>query len=440
MSDLNLKRVVSHGNISQAVEGHSEARAVEHSLVQSFKRVKSDDGIILVPMPRSDLLQNVHLAADYTARHPEEGGLMIQLLPGLVKARILDYVDARDLSSLIFVSKNLFTPQQIIPKRAKGFMQDILNAMQARGHERTIKDIKRVFSAPHFSSAIDFHRYVLNSEFFFKKLSENSRQLVELCPVKDSESLISRETLAYHLIAMKMHKVIYDQVPDPQGILVTIFHELEMIVKMIQQVDQENPEPILELTGQPLIQTRGCIYVTKYPKTQMVAFSFEDSDAPFLPIELFKKSERAFLLFAPHGLTKIPLEILTCVNLHTLILLGCTYLEALPPEIGRLQNLKNLTLPIASNPTTKPRLKILPDEITQLKNLKDITFNRDHNEVSSLECYERHTCPEDTCTYFFQDFPPVQQRWLQELQEQGCELEQLHVPEIELEVEEGAPI
>lgn len=270
MSDLNLKPVVTHDTPLQTVEANSEARAVERSLVQSFKRVRTDDGIILVPMPRSDLLQNVHLAPDYTATHPENGRLLIQSLPGLVKARILDYVDVRDLSSLIFVSKDLFTPQQMIPKRAKGFMQEILNAMQTMGHERTIKDIESVFSAPHFSSEIDFHRYVLNSEFFFKKLSENSRQLVELCPVKGRGPFIADRKLAYHQIATKMYKVIYDQVPDPQGILVAIFHELEIIVKMIQQVDQENPEPILELTGLPLIQMRRCLEVTKDPETQMV--------------------------------------------------------------------------------------------------------------------------------------------------------------------------
>lgn len=442
MSDLNINRALPYSQnldlTSQTVEGVRDSLSVEQSLVQSFRRVKSEDGhgTILVPMPRSDILQNVHLAADYTAMHPEELGRLIVLCPGNVKELLLEFVANSDLFSILCVCKDLFKDQieKILEKRAHLFLHQLQTALQSVGKERAIEDIKQTFSVSHFAKEHDFYKYLLSSEKFFKALYDRSYDLAALYHESHKESLrITREgQLAYHQIAIQM----YDMISAGAGIsantiLASLFHELDIIVKMIGQVDQENPEPVLELSGTPLSQSRSCLEFRKDPETQTLQFLFEDSDAPFLPIALFDHPERIVDLYAPDGLTKIPPQIIDCVNLHSLILLGCTYLEALPPEIGQLYNLTSLILPKASGPHTKPRLKRIPDEITRLKNLKTIEFNQSHYEVSFVDCYDKHACKENTCTYFFQDFSLLQQKWLQELEEKGCEIVHLHVPAAE---------
>lgn len=439
MSDLNLNRTLPYSQnvdlAAQTVEGACDCRPVEKSLVQSFRRVQSEDGhgMILVPMPRSDILQNVHLAADYTATHPEELGRLIVLCPGNVKELLLEFVVYSDLFSILCVCKDLFKDQieKVLEKRGHLFLHRLQTALQSVGQEREIEDIKQTFSVSHFAKEHDFYKYLLESEKFFKALYDRSYDLAALYHESHKEALqITREgQLAYHQIAIQM----YDMISSGSGvsantILASLFHELDIIVKMIGQVDQENPEPILELSGTPLSQSRPCLEFRKDPETQTIQFLFEDSDAPFLPISFFDHPERIVDLFAPDGLRKIPPQIIDCVNLHSLTLMGCTYLEALPPEIGQLYNLTSLILPKAYGPYTKPRLQRIPDEITHLKNLKQIEFNHRHDDISFEDCYERHACKENTCTYFSQDFSPLQQKWLQELEEKDCEVVHLHVP------------
>lgn len=448
MSFLRLNTVSdlssSADEMSPDQGAHFNNRPVEQSADLGTQKVN----------PEADILSNAHLPANYTATHPEPAGRLIVSFSDLVKQHLLDCMDVSDLPSLLFVCKNLFTPEQILSKRAQHFMQYILNAMQAIGHNRTIEDIKFVFSASHFSIGMDFDRYVLKAERSFARLYEQSCGLLAQFLDKGFSAelgRVSESMLGYHHVAFQIYQMVirprdsylllyhgdWRKLLDRRQALAEIFHELEMVVKMINDSNQENPEPILELSGRPLNQSRPCLQIQKIPYIQQVKYLFEDSDAAFVPPELFNKPETIREIYFPDGLLELPLQILQCVNLTTLILLGCTYLETLPPEIGQLQNLKRLTLPVACSSFTKPRLRVLPDEIIQLKNLEMITFNASHRKVLSLDCYDNHACVEHTCTYFFQDFSPVQQNWLQELQENRCHIEELYVPEALLEPEVG---